>query len=1260
MQRDENGVDCHFCPEGFYSTGDNSPCQSCAAGKEAIRHLVYDEFIAFAYGLSTSCQYDCNTDGWVMREDLIDSGTGHGSYVLSRLTFEQTFPADGSITFQYQLECEVSCILTFQSDEIAYRAYGGPGTFSSQSTLPFAVTAGHHIFEWVFTRDDQGTGQGINDRAIIYKIDAQNTAEGGAIACTSCLPGYFNPYPNRPTCTPASIGFYSPGSVTQQTPCIDNTFTDKEGQSSCQSCGENVNALSDHSACDVTCTLTTTTLADGLNTYDVTPLTRNDNEMYGPIWDNRNQTYYLNMCEKQHNGHTCFSADNVPLETYVCQVTDVGIGEDLGSTFGIIPLRSEYYPTNTLGVTIHLTNGAQCHNGSHYFPRQTYIDILCDPNAGIGSPISFLDTNDVETEKCVYQLKWYSLYGCPTCKETDYHYTTSECINGFENYIYAWNTNPKKCHSGLSLPDNQIDIPCNSSMYCPPGEYYSANDNQCLQAPIGFYSIGNGIEINQWDNYDDLINDGFTLNGFIQDENYISSGIGDTSLVFVSNFVVNGSITFTYEVNNYGDSTAGFYIYIDDILQDNKISSTFNNYQTKTIEIQPGYHYIKFLFEGGTKTTSNERARQVKIKSMIILGITWHSDFPTPCPPGTFSNSLGSTNCINCGWNTYSQEASRYCIGCPSNEYSFPGSFECTTKESCTISDYSLYFTDCIDGVQNSSYVLLEPVICLEDNITPTPENPTQECFSCELGSYRDEETQQCKTCTAGKYYDTDSQKCKTSKPGSAAILKKSYFINPISGDEFPSEFSTGCNGNCFCDNSNCNTDGWRFRGSYVDSGLNENREVDTFLSLDLDIINPGSISFDYEVFGQSSNGLEFFINEKQYDVIYHPSSSSKSITSISIPISPGRSLFTWNYHQESDSSGYVQLHSIVIEGLGGATDDIPCPIGTYSDNAASSFCIPCPLGTSNSDEGSTGCEICDSNSYTISEGSSECIPCGYQTQANDDRTDCTTNCHFTFGNGDNEDVYDLSSLQLTHGPFPLDDEHSSHSDVTHGIWMNVCEKRTSSTFCLDSYGDSISTFMCAVDTRGNGIDYGNHLSVALVDIQGSKNKAVQLSYSVVGDDTNHCSTVLTVVCDPDSSSQLPFVVDDSSDCNLHMRWNSAHGCRICRDDDYEENESECVDGERTITKVRVNDCFGSLMLDTTTETCPTRYSFSLAVIIVVVIIVVVLFVIIVAAILYNRRLHSQYIALVRESEGQYEMDEMEDTSVSDQTASESKTEDAV
>ena len=1164
-----------------------------------------------------------------MREDQIDSGTGHGAYVVSTLRLEQVFEVAGSIGFTFSLVCEGNCMFSFTSDfGLSYRAYAGLYSYSNPNdiTLHFEVPQGTHSFSWTFTGDDSGTsGIAANDRAIIDRISVRHVAVGGATDCAYCEPGYYNSHANRSHCTPASPGYFASGQIGEtdrQQQCEGNSYSSGPASSECISCGENTPANSAHTDCEITCGLQTED-----REYDLSPLARSDNEMYGPIWDTSDNKYYLNMCTRQHNNHTCFSAHNEPLEVFACQVTGPGIGQDLGNTFGIVPLRE---PFNELsdGVTVHLTGGTPCHNGSIYFDRQTFIDIPCDPSAGVGSPVPL--AAHAETQKCVYEFKWASLYGCPLCTADDYHYYTSECdAFGMTTQTFEWNTNPKSCHGGVELP-SPVPVQCAYAVYCGPGQFYDIDSEGCKDAPEGFYSVGNGIRVSSWTE----LEDGFTSNGFTGTQQHIHSGEDDTSLVFVHNFVRAGTLNVTFSVTNWGDSTAGFSIYVNDVLQGDKVYSTHNQYITRHIEVPSGYRYIRFAFEGGTLASDTAPARAVRIQEITVLGTIWAAPYPIPCPAGTSNDMEGATECKDCPFNTFSSPAARRCSSCSNNEYSVPGSEICTLRRACTMDDYRLVYRECNNSAQAVHFELVEPILCRVNGSTPPPpSNGSVPCFPCSEGSYRVSGSDECKTCAEGKYWSASKGKCTSSVPGHAAVLRRSYLVSPLAGDSLPREFSTGCSGDCLCLHEPSCEDGWRLLGGQVDSGLNLNREVDSYLDLTLKLVTPGSISFVYDITGSPRDGLEFYVNEKQVRLPYHPTDSSLRATPgthFSVDVDAGLTTFRWNYHQEAKSSGSALLHTILIEGIGGATEDVTCQAGEYTSTGDALYCKECVAGTANPDEAATECHSCGKDSYAPDSGTAVCIRCGSETVANDARTDCETDCIFDFGLNR---TWDLSALQQTHGPFPL-------NGGSNGIWMNVCAKRSSNALCLNEYGESIKTYMCQVDARGNGLDLGNRLDVDLVEVE-EDDKAVRLSYTVVGENESPCRTSLTVVCDPDALGSSPEILDNPKDCNLHLRWLTPHGCPVCSDEDYESQVSECLNGDQTVTAVRVGKCSGPAVKSAEHQDCRTEYAFSLTVIVVVLAVLVILIAAIVAVVIHNRRLHTQYTALIREGEGQYEMNQV-------------------
>ena len=1174
----------------------------------------------------------CNSDiknnsGWDLHNDYIDSGSGHGRYVNSNLYLDVTLPVNGFILFQYQLNCTQACALDFQFTNGTGASFrGGPGTFNTGSyQQKYAVNAGDIQFRWTFTKNDPD-GSGRLDNARLYSIAVSNVDVGGAINCTNCKAGSYSASQGQTTCLSCPPGTFSEEGASECTPCEDGYFNPDAGQTSCIACGEGTDSNEDHTDCIVTCQYE----IDGLQ-YDLTPMARHDNEMYGPIYDFKNQIYYLNLCVREHNNNTCVDVDGEPIDTFACQVTVVGYGVDLGDIFGYIPLRnSDFYEDG--GLTVHLTHGENCRNTQtgEFFPRQTYIDIICDPNAGVGTPLA-VDPEDgiIETSKCIYEFSWKSLYGCHICTEDDYTYIITACNTQQKRYIqYVWVDNPKTCHGGVSLPDT-VELSCVNadSTYCPPGSYLDLTITIpiCVPVDAGFFSIGGGAVYDDWSSG---VPEGFSSVGWVTSQSGgIRSDSGDTFLLFIREFVEQGTLTFTYRVFGYGDSTGGFSVSINDDVVLQPVTSTNGVFTTFTVNnINLGHQFIKFEFQGGEYSTVNGGIG-VEVSSITVIGTAHAAEYQTPCPPGSFSEE-GATACTPCSENSFSDEAADQCTECPEGSYSLDGSSSCSPKDPCTIDDYQFVYTSCNRGNRYGIYETLDPFICDDSNFVP-PAMTTVPCdqFDCEPGEYRDQGSSDCQSCDEGFFWDSENTVCAQSSPGYAGILESGWYNQPET--TIPSEFITACTGDCVDQNN-----GWRSRNDYIDSGNNEFRHVDVYLDLDIVLKHDGSIAFDYTVTGDNENGLFFLVNGKQQNVVYHPSSS----TSANIPLLEGENTIRWVYHQESNKQGAVQLQNIVLTGAGAATKQTACPAGTYSDKEGSNTCTPCPPGTYSSDIASTKCTKCDDHQFSELAGSTSCSECGTYTHSTADKTDCQTECIYYTP----EKKIDLSPLADANGPFTLT------SSSTQKLWLNICAKQSSSVLCIDPItGDSINTYSCLVDSTGSGVDAGRLLSVNVDETT----KAVRLFYQngqVAKGCTEPTTTDILMTCDPDNDNGSPVEVEGSTLCALRFEWKTSYACYVCEDEDYENRKTDCEDKKLTSADIRISDCYGPKVQNSEIEDCKIPFHVSIYIIIIVVVVIVLLIVIVVVIIAWNMRLQKQYSALVQKSSGSYEMSEIPESATED------------
>ena len=122
--------------------------------------------------------------------------------------------------------------------------------------------------------------------------------------------------------------------------------------------------------------------------------------------------FFVNLCSREHTNKTCFNDKGMPIETFACQELMLsGYAVDIGRLIGFNPLPDS--PAD--GLVVSLTNGTVgCAKtyGSPY-ARRTNITMICDPDAGIGSPRAPANTS-VETPplSCNYYFEWRSQHAC--------------------------------------------------------------------------------------------------------------------------------------------------------------------------------------------------------------------------------------------------------------------------------------------------------------------------------------------------------------------------------------------------------------------------------------------------------------------------------------------------------------------------------------------------------------------------------------------------------------------------------------------------------------------------------------------------------------------------------------------------------------------------------------------------------------------------------------------------------------------------------
>jgi hypothetical protein len=232
-------------------------------------------------------------------------------------------------------------------------------------------------------------------------------------------------------------------------------------------------------------------------TFDLRPLVSPD--MYGPIIDtdlhqlmaiesrfcfcmflNQNQIrYYISICDKTDRRHACKDKDGKEIESFICQVTNEGVGIDIGDLMSFVP-RSP--PLDVEGFNLTFSRGALCGNGK---TRNVTIMFVCDPDGARGNPSVPAGHADVEFSVCEYEFIWYSLYACPLCSDVDFHAVAGECDpdTSTQPIFYQWKDSPKRCHDGVALPAPHTRSCVPSTLSCEAGYYAQANG--CVPSPPG-------------------------------------------------------------------------------------------------------------------------------------------------------------------------------------------------------------------------------------------------------------------------------------------------------------------------------------------------------------------------------------------------------------------------------------------------------------------------------------------------------------------------------------------------------------------------------------------------------------------------------------------------------------------------------------------------------------------------------------------------------------------------------------------------------
>ncbi|CAI5524773.1 unnamed protein product [Closterium sp. Naga37s-1] len=249
-------------------------CRPCDAGEVAMKMLALRHFHMdqgrLPDGFRTGCHGDCGTFGWRAVHNYLESGSGHGKTATIWLALDVDVAVTGYVMFNYSVDIapgdpgrgffffvdhDLMDFVEQQREEWEgtpgqERKAGGENETAISGMWELAP--GNHTLMWVWEKlnDERAATRKTRDSAIIYDLEVEGVARGGAERCRRVPPG-MQISADGQTWTPCPPGTFSEGGEGHCTPCPANTFNPfPEGaQWACERCGAGTTSLPGSSEC---------------------------------------------------------------------------------------------------------------------------------------------------------------------------------------------------------------------------------------------------------------------------------------------------------------------------------------------------------------------------------------------------------------------------------------------------------------------------------------------------------------------------------------------------------------------------------------------------------------------------------------------------------------------------------------------------------------------------------------------------------------------------------------------------------------------------------------------------------------------------------------------------------------------------------------------------------------------------------------------------------------------------------------------------
>eukprot|EP01103_Thecamoeba_quadrilineata_P000151 TRINITY_DN10121_c0_g1_i1.p1 TRINITY_DN10121_c0_g1~~TRINITY_DN10121_c0_g1_i1.p1 ORF type:complete len:939 (+),score=66.86 TRINITY_DN10121_c0_g1_i1:36-2852(+) len=429
--------ECEECPEGKYRPSEGGPpdCVTCPVGQATnLKHYLLPHFnlLHLPERFSTGCRpldlqslaNNCFSQGWRSASTFLDSGSGHGSDVVSWLSYDFTMKLEGYISFNTSMMCKEGDKLVFTVDGVerfgercinsaSHCSRKGHDVFSLGSVKQHQITLspGHHIVSWSFVKRSPPSPN--CDRAMISGLMVVGGEQGGSTGCFTCPP---NTYDVESECAACPSGTSSPANSKECTACPPNTFSAQPG-TGCSRCGLNTYSPRGSTTCFFSCS-NLTLLLPSSNHYRTWNLSLIDQQLDGPLrYPDVDGEFYMSVCSKRP-----LCNENV---THVCRLQKAitQVSTDLGSLIS--------FNSNSAGdLLIDFSEGS--------LGCSARLRLQCDVGSAHSKPIlvSSLNSTDDGDVSCNFEFKWLTQLACSVCQLSDFNYTLGPCRRGKQEKIY--------------------------------------------------------------------------------------------------------------------------------------------------------------------------------------------------------------------------------------------------------------------------------------------------------------------------------------------------------------------------------------------------------------------------------------------------------------------------------------------------------------------------------------------------------------------------------------------------------------------------------------------------------------------------------------------------------------------------------------------------------------------------------------------------------------------------------------------------------